>query len=64
MAAHRIIRGKYYLLPKQPFTFGPTVLKDPYRLSLYKFLQSFNLKHVTRIEYSFDPFHEQIASLR
>jgi len=64
MSYRNLLRTRYYLLPEEPYQFGKRKWKDPYQLSLYKFMQSFNLKHITRIEYAFDPFHESAKFVR
>ena len=63
--AHRSLwRRRFYLLPKEPFQFGPIPNRNPYMISVFTFLKTFNLKHINRIEYAFDPFHQNAKSVR
>jgi hypothetical protein len=63
--AHRSLwRQRYYLLPQEPFQLRPKPEKNPYILAVYSFLSNFNLKHINRIEYAFDPFHENAKAVR
>lgn len=64
MAHRNLFRRRYYLLPKEPFQFGIKKTSNPYLIALHTFLQTFNLKHVNRIEYAFDPFHDNAKVIR
>ncbi|KAI1289314.1 39S ribosomal protein L53, mitochondrial [Halotydeus destructor] len=58
------MKPPYFLLPNQPFKLLPQPKKDPYKKALYTSIKTFNLKHVNRVEFSFDPFHPNVASIR
>jgi hypothetical protein len=57
-------KAPYYLLKNQPFRLSPPQSRNPYLIAFYKSLQGFHLKHVKRVEFKFDPFHESVKSIR